>query len=526
MDTASVQNQIALDSVNTHLNMRAALQDRLQGMDQDVLAARNALVAAQARAAAVCKQLASLEETICRSQRELAPVLSLPHDILCEIFRLWAQSEQTDTTLEHPGFVASKVCRAWRDVSVASPSVWAYFKLDFKPLRGNTQLHTNVLGSVQLQLQRSANAPLHVHLLNYDSSSARARRSYRALFDTVTAEASRWRSFYLTGDVTETEYIDFATDYLGYFFFMRTPLLETFTLQKCGIDPILGIEQMPFLPHAPRLRALTLCPDVVSCYELAMSELPELEVLEISPGEHQGKTDELNFTWLWRALQRWPHIRKLRVLGTREMYSYSDEDIPSEPLLMPKLETIHIDGTMETLDFIVPMLRLPKLRTVVHTRPVKRHRFECELFTRHGRSIRRLQLSRGWAPRDVSYFPNLEELSLRDVVVEGTFFAALAPSEAAYPCARLRALRAEQCRFLTPIIGANLARFVMNRTAHAEEHKVARLEDVVLSSAEGLEPVRTREGAFVIEGLPAWVHEYVRRALAGDECLALPISDD
>jgi hypothetical protein len=68
------------------------------------------------------------ESTIQVHRNVFSPLRSLPPEILAEIFQNYVQ-DSVDDDIQHSPFVISWVCRRWRDVALATSSIWTHLSL-------------------------------------------------------------------------------------------------------------------------------------------------------------------------------------------------------------------------------------------------------------------------------------------------------------------------------------------------------------------------------------------------------------
>ncbi|KLO14108.1 hypothetical protein SCHPADRAFT_928062 [Schizopora paradoxa] len=123
---------------------------------------------------------------------QTAPIFSLNADILLEIFELGIRSYSKD----RPGGIfvlcCSLVCRSWRALALAHPSLWASIFLDSK--RYSDKRFLSLWG---LYLSRSGRAPLSVRFCLDDRDTFRTRER---ILDSIFAEQHRLKYLDLYGE--------------------------------------------------------------------------------------------------------------------------------------------------------------------------------------------------------------------------------------------------------------------------------------------------------------------------------------
>ncbi|KAJ7196853.1 hypothetical protein GGX14DRAFT_672125 [Mycena pura] len=131
-------------------------------------------------------QLEALQSFVERHRGVASAVRWLPSEILFEIF---THSLNTKLPLFNSKNAISniiRVCARWRAVALASPSLWRHFVFDRRLSYLRSGEKTNLLRQTSLQLQRSRQTPLSVHLTGYPIE--------QELLDTLLAMSSRWQS--------------------------------------------------------------------------------------------------------------------------------------------------------------------------------------------------------------------------------------------------------------------------------------------------------------------------------------------
>ncbi|KAF9551068.1 hypothetical protein CPC08DRAFT_715182 [Agrocybe pediades] len=134
-----------------------------------VVAVQKKLDASEQEIAELTEKLERLKLAHCRLKEELnataSPILSLPAEILVEIFLLFCdlqKKEPSKLVLQHPpAFVIGSVCRAWRRLVWSTPRMWGTLAITFCPLRIKIQ---NEL--LQEWIERSQNTMLSVYLFS------------------------------------------------------------------------------------------------------------------------------------------------------------------------------------------------------------------------------------------------------------------------------------------------------------------------------------------------------------------------
>ncbi|KAJ6524282.1 hypothetical protein DFH09DRAFT_1286434 [Mycena vulgaris] len=166
------------------------------------------------------------------------PVLELPNEIVSEIFThfLPLYPERPPLWGALSPFTLGQICRTWREIALATPSLWRAIRLDYP-----NQITDTLAGSLHLienWLERSKASPLSIALDYYHKSAI------AAAIDAVLAHRCRWAEVDLSipfSDIVSVSSTPF-------------PLLHTLALRSSDYfpgwgDPIMLFEQAPNLTN-------------------------------------------------------------------------------------------------------------------------------------------------------------------------------------------------------------------------------------------------------------------------------------
>ncbi|KAJ7759175.1 hypothetical protein B0H16DRAFT_1885093 [Mycena metata] len=124
-----------------------------------------------------------LQNFVATHKQVLAPIRTLPNEILSEIFMQYVEHRKTGAWL------IARVCRSWRETAIASPRLWNRICiLTSFGHRANVSGAT-IKSMLSLQLQRSAQAPLHISLLP-DQRPVGTQEA--AILEALFSAAYRW----------------------------------------------------------------------------------------------------------------------------------------------------------------------------------------------------------------------------------------------------------------------------------------------------------------------------------------------
>lgn len=225
----------------------------------------------------------------------LLPIAGLSVDLLIIIFKL------SDEFWIKPGSQQrhnSQVCRHWREIILASPSLWRFISVDL-PLKW---LHEIV--------RRSADTPLHL--------SARIYSGNQENLDFLLGYAPRFQHFSLLLDADRKDLLRARRLSVWSAFGQPMPFLESFTVLGSGdITPTdLRAAQRGFCGgHAPRLRTLTLSSFwTLGCISPCLSNLRELRLSNVPQAAREGAVGVVPSSSDWvRALSNMPLLEIIHI---------------------------------------------------------------------------------------------------------------------------------------------------------------------------------------------------------------------
>ncbi|KAF7308985.1 F-box domain-containing protein [Mycena kentingensis (nom. inval.)] len=146
--------------MSSHPPSLPALRSRLKTIDNEIYLLEARLRALRAERTPIA---ASLDAVV-------YPVLSLPTELTAHIFSLSIESPHIGTSTyhlnhRHPFFLGA-VCRQWRDVSLATHSLWAKFEIHppMGYLEGPSDAVDRMLQILRCYLQRAGSNPLDIFI--------------------------------------------------------------------------------------------------------------------------------------------------------------------------------------------------------------------------------------------------------------------------------------------------------------------------------------------------------------------------
>ncbi|KAF7294656.1 hypothetical protein MIND_01002400 [Mycena indigotica] len=114
---------------------------------------------------------------------------SLPVELLAEIFTHCLPKNATPTATSNSPLLLMRVCRLWRDITVATPVLWTTFSIDLTSAKGMIPSE-----SLELWLSRSQNMPLTINVDDAGCEEPRADPQYWMVYEELCRHAQRWQS--------------------------------------------------------------------------------------------------------------------------------------------------------------------------------------------------------------------------------------------------------------------------------------------------------------------------------------------
>jgi hypothetical protein len=209
----------------------------------------------------------ALQSKIVEPKNSIAPVYSLPAELLACIFKIARQREEESGYMFVPKIgsqiqnALSRVSRSWREAAINTSCLWS--SIYCEPSTGPMLLDTH--------LQYSRACPLDIRLywtstnverLNLSNITFRTWREH--LLKSLIHHANRWRRFDIqfTSGFILREILSSLRD-------VRAPLLEHFGVENVGALTLPNrIDWSIFDPGAPALSSLSLhdCQSMATCF--------------------------------------------------------------------------------------------------------------------------------------------------------------------------------------------------------------------------------------------------------------------
>ncbi|KAJ7684229.1 hypothetical protein DFH06DRAFT_1155067 [Mycena polygramma] len=245
------------------------------------------------------------------------PVLTVPNELISEIFLHVLPIYPLAPPLAGPSSptVLSQICRRWREIALATPSLWRAIKLSGYDDPSPRQTET--------WLSRSGRCPLSIRVANLGNSVPAAALA------PLIPHCARWEHAILHLSPSQIATID-----------APLPLLRHLLLY---VEPQDGLSIATF-PHAPLLRSVVLDDAIAANIILPWAQLSSLTLFSVFPSECT------------------PVLQQTHNILHCKLHLVFEEGAPDEAdIRLPRLESLSLErgdpvtGYLET--FIVPALR-------------------------------------------------------------------------------------------------------------------------------------------------------------------------
>ncbi|KAJ7018560.1 hypothetical protein C8F04DRAFT_381817 [Mycena alexandri] len=275
-----------------------------------------------------------------------APIRRLPDEMLLEIFHLcsplqhptyyddWREYYEDDplskvqraTPRYRYLLQLAQVCASWRSLIMDSPALWAKIEVDFTHLVNRREysadepiLATEILGISRVFLERSALAPLQIHLRGHNFGLV----PYGPVLDSMVRQSHRWTHAKIWPGAYRGDFAAFAS-VRG-----NLALLESLHVSNLRND-------CDFFEFAPRLTELTLEEPIPSHPKLPWGQIRTLSYARLF-------SDELNY-----ALSHLSHCTQLAKLVILRLYISARDDPFILPPLISDVQSLALGFTSES----------------------------------------------------------------------------------------------------------------------------------------------------------------------------------
>ncbi|KAJ6551502.1 hypothetical protein B0H19DRAFT_171959 [Mycena capillaripes] len=255
------------------------------------------------------------------------PVLTLPPEVVSEIFIHCLSDTRARLNVAEAPLLLCNVCRAWRDIAIATPPLWSSLELTFK----FSLFGTNFLDLLDLWLSRTGSHRLSLSVCYDEYTSGKRRHQLNQLVMLLMRHSEQWADVELKlPDASEFHH------FKGEF-----PALETLSVAHPVEPPTYPVTSFA---HAPRLTTVQL--SLGCALEPLVLPWAQLKVL---------KCESLYVDDCLKLLRETTQIVELTV------YLREDGPTPSARLLLlPTLRSLHLLREECHID-LLQYLTLPSL---------------------------------------------------------------------------------------------------------------------------------------------------------------------
>ncbi|KAJ7631368.1 hypothetical protein DFH06DRAFT_1224340 [Mycena polygramma] len=141
----------------------------------------------------------ALDTEIRKHEGAISPLRRLPTEVICIIFTLalppFAYSSNVMNVHEGP-WVLSAVCSRWRTIALSQPCFWTHLSLDFTNSPPESPSLPALLPTLEAQLERSQQSPLHVTFRTFYEMDIEERE--QRVLDLIMLHCDRWETIDFT----------------------------------------------------------------------------------------------------------------------------------------------------------------------------------------------------------------------------------------------------------------------------------------------------------------------------------------
>ncbi|KAL1674867.1 hypothetical protein EV122DRAFT_281601 [Schizophyllum commune] len=208
--------------------------------------AEEAALEAEVRAlqAALTQKFAKLEDVRGRIHLHrgiLSPLRSLPLEVLQHIFRLTLPATHNALlSPDEPPILLTRVCRAWREMALGTPELWASFHIVCTPFDSDMSERAREvvelrLRAVETWLARSGTWPLDISIRAELEAGIRLTSTVTAVLRAILPHSRRWRNMAVVATMEEmAELLPLHLD---------LPQLRSFAFCQLGQSVHLGADE-------------------------------------------------------------------------------------------------------------------------------------------------------------------------------------------------------------------------------------------------------------------------------------------
>ncbi|ESK90578.1 hypothetical protein Moror_4261 [Moniliophthora roreri MCA 2997] len=319
------------------------LEADVEARRQDVRGLENALLEARQRCADAEKTLASLKFSLSALSR-------FPTEILCHLFQCCVDGDRTGhaLTMRAMPWVLSRICRAWREIVIYTPSLWRVIRIDM----GERHVQ-NPASLVKTYLTRSQPLPISCMLNLQDSFEPHDRKVVK----TIMKASKRLQDI----DFDLGSRADIYTELVETHGTLRLPLLQglrivvsEFADGEDGEDLAPGLVPMPVCGQFSFASSLVEAHVEFPNFSLPLVLLPWEKLTELyCPFHDFGDMEEV--------------ARGARnVVNWYINFRWDDQDIHNiyaadEPVLIPHLQHLNLRGRCSILGPVLDRFVAPNL---------------------------------------------------------------------------------------------------------------------------------------------------------------------
>ncbi|EGN95656.1 hypothetical protein SERLA73DRAFT_162449 [Serpula lacrymans var. lacrymans S7.3] len=269
-----------------------------------------------------------LKEHIGDLETPIPPIQRVPREILLEIFKYCIPSGQcrATATKEAP-LLLGRVCKEWRQFSLAVPDLWTTPQFLVRPWRDAEK--ERLKRSVEYWLQRSQQLPVSAAFV-WNEIEGSSWDPIPLIAGFINTHSHRWQSLSFNMPTTYLSALLAAID-------RSSPLLKELIL-KTHQPRTLRRSNTNLTHFAPQLRSITLQSLDVRDICAPWEQLTELSLKKLTQSGVSGQTCNVFF----KNLNQCSNLKSL-TLSLDEAFQFEDT-VPSGSVILPNLENLTIEA--------------------------------------------------------------------------------------------------------------------------------------------------------------------------------------
>ncbi|KAJ6566468.1 hypothetical protein B0H19DRAFT_710957 [Mycena capillaripes] len=270
------------DLIRSHYQLPAGqLSSIISSLSEELSRCDEENARLQARMTELAVHRANIQEQYDSCHSLVAPVRSLPSELVAQIFTLslevasepesdvWRPAELALYRLAQvPLLIVSQVCSRWHSIALGTPSLWSTIQLN-QTLWHTPAIAAKAMGLLQSALTRGGNVPLTVLV-----TSTAASPVHSPALELLAQHSARWRAATLK---CHADHLQHLSNIRG-----SLPALETLEIRLQGTN----LETVTLFQEAPRLCDLAVAEDLLPHVSTPpLDQVPKIRCLHLASSD-------------------------------------------------------------------------------------------------------------------------------------------------------------------------------------------------------------------------------------------------